>query len=184
MGVVREAVSRLIAEDLVESIPQHGLRVKPVSVVDLQDLTEARCEIEALVLRRAIENGDVEWESRVVAAHHRLQRTAQMDPADPQRIAENWASAHAAFHEALLRGCPNPRLVAIAQSLRTSAELYRRWSVPLGHGSRDVAGEHQAIVDAVIGRDVETAIRQLLRHISVTADQLLDSPELTAGQTT
>ncbi|MHA3021785.1 GntR family transcriptional regulator [Mycobacterium sp. BMJ-28] len=31
MGVVREAVSRLVAEGLVESMPQQGLRVTPVS---------------------------------------------------------------------------------------------------------------------------------------------------------
>lgn len=180
MGVVREAVSRLIAEDLVESMPQQGQRVKPVSVADLQHLTEARCEVEATVLRRAIERGDVDWESRVVAAHHRLQRTPQMDPADPQRIAEDWARAHQGFHQALLEGCPNPRLVAIAESLRASAELYRRWSVPLGDITRDVAGEHQSLMEAVIARDADAAVRALRHHIEQTTDQLLNGADLDA----
>lgn len=182
MGVVREAVSRLVAEGLVESMPQQGLRVKSVSMGDLRHLTEARCEIEAIVLRQAIEHGDVEWESRVVAAHHRLQRTPQMDAGDPQRIDEDWARAHQVFHLALLEGCPNPRLVAIAESLRASAELYRRWSVPLGNRSRDIAAEHQILAEAVVARDADTAVTRLQSHIQQTADQLLNGAELAAEE--
>ncbi|MHA3021786.1 GntR family transcriptional regulator [Mycobacterium sp. BMJ-28] len=143
-------------------------------------MTEARCEIEATVLRQAIKHGDVDRETGVVAAHHRLHRTAQLDPGDPQRIGEAWASAHATFHHALLEGCPNPRLVSIAESLRASAELYRRWSVPLGHGTWDVGAEHQAIVDAIVNRNADAAVRELVHHIGMTATQLLDGQDLEA----
>lgn len=180
MGVIREAISRLVAEGLVESMPQQGFRVKPVSIADLQHLTEARNEVEAIVIRQAVEHGDLSWEARVVAAHHQLQRTPQMDAADPQRIADDWARAHQMFHQALLEGCPNPRLVTIAESLRDSAELYRRWSVPLGSTERDIAAEHQDLVDAVCARDAEAAVRALHYHIGQTAEQLLMSGHLGA----
>lgn len=180
MGVVREAISRLVAESLVESMPQQGFRVKPVSVADLQHLTEARSEVEAIVLRMAIQHGDLNWEARVVAAHHQLRRTPQMDAADPERIADDWARAHQMFHQALLEGCPNRRLVMIAESLRDSAELYRRWSVPLGSTARDIAAEHQELVDAVSARDADAAVRVLRYHIGQTAEQLLKSGHLSA----
>ena len=38
------------------------------------DLVAARISIEQLCLRRSIEKGDVEWETDMVAAYHRLRR--------------------------------------------------------------------------------------------------------------
>src|SRR5687768_506882 len=77
-GVIplREALSRLAATGLVELEDQKGFRVAPVSREDLQDITSVRQQIECLALRQAIEIGDVEWESRVVATHHRLSRVS------------------------------------------------------------------------------------------------------------
>lgn len=173
-GVVREALTRLVAEELIESQPQYGYRVKPLSTTDLRDLTEARCAVESLVLRQAIASGGVEWESAVLAAHHRLERAPRLDPDDPERVNEDWAAAHARFHLALLAGCTNTRLLAIASSLRDSAELYRRWSVPLGDaGDRDIPGEHRAMLDAVLAQDADAAVAVLTAHIQHTTDILL-----------
>lgn len=177
VGVVREALSRLAAEGLVESVPQLGFRVRPLSIEDLRHLTDARCAIEALVLREALANGGVAWESQVLAAHHQLQNTPQMAGDDPAQLSEEWARAHAAYHDALLLGCPNPRLLAIARSLRDSAELYRRWSVPFDPAHRDIPGEHRAILDAVLAHDEEAAVAALTRHIRYTTEVLLRHAE-------
>jgi len=177
MGVVREALLRLGAEGLVVAEPQIGFRVAPISIADLVQLTEARCVIEALVLEQSVELGDLEWESQVTAAHHRLERTPQMDTADTSRIAEDWAAAHAEFHRALLSGCPNLRLMAVALSLRDAAELYRRWSVPLSGNQRDIVGEHRALRDSCLARDERSAVRLLVDHITSTTRLLQSSRE-------
>ncbi len=66
--------------------------------------------------------GDLEWEiARVIASHHRLTRVEQMDPDDPARINDDWARAHAEFHETLLSGCTNARLRNVALSLARSS---------------------------------------------------------------
>lgn len=174
VGVVREGLSRLTEQGLVVAEPQHGYRVKAVSAQDLRQLTDARVDIETLVLRSAIASGDVAWESSVLAAHHTLARMPQQDEQDPQRMSEAWAAAHANFHSVLLGGCPNPRLRAIALSLRDSAELYRRWSVPLGDDAvRDVASEHAAVLDTALDRDPERATAVLTEHLQRTARMLL-----------
>ena len=175
VGVVREGLSRLTEQDLVVAEPQQGYRVKAVSSADLQHLTDARVQIETLVLRSAIDSADLAWESSVLAAHHTLVRTPQQDAQDPQRMSEAWASAHAAYHATLLEGCPNPRLRAIALGLRDSAELYRRWAVPVGHdGSRDVISEHQSLLTAALARDSGAATAVLTEHLERTARVLLD----------
>jgi DNA-binding GntR family transcriptional regulator len=174
VGVIREALQRLAEQGLVESEAQQGFRVVGVSVADLLELTEARCEIEVLALRLAIADGDVAWEAEAVAAHHVLERTPMYDPDGSGRFTEEWASAHALFHQALLGGCRNRRILTIATSLRDSAELYRRWSVPLGHDQqRDISGEHRAMLDAAVGRKAEAACDALRQHIQRTTDKLL-----------
>lgn len=173
-GVVREALTRLSAEGLVVAEPQFGFCVVPLSAADLEHLTDARAAIETLVLGQAVEHGGVAWESEVLAAHHRLARTPQMAADGPARLSDEWTAAHAAYHHALLAGCPNPRLLAIAESLRDAAELYRAWSVPLTPGRRDVAGEHRAILDAVLAHDPDAATTTLAVHIQHTSDILLE----------
>jgi DNA-binding GntR family transcriptional regulator len=175
MGVVREALTRLQGEGLVESEPQFGFRVVAVSADNLRHLTEARCAIEALVFRSSIEHGDLTWESAVLAAHHRLDRTPQMAAEDPSRLSDDWAAAHAAFHVALLAGCPNPVMLGIAVSLRDSAELYQRWSAPQSFPRRDIPAEHRALLDAALAHDASLAAALLVSHIQKTTDILLDA---------
>ena len=166
-GVVREALTRLAEQGLVEAEPQHGFRVITLSVDDLRDLTVARCELEGLVLRMSIEHGDLAWESRVVAAHHALGRTRMEHDDDPTLLRDEWTRANAHFHEVLLSACPNQRLFAMASSLRESADLYRRWSLPLAtYDHERVHEEHRALTDAAVRHDADAAVQILHEHIS------------------
>ncbi|MFE7421154.1 GntR family transcriptional regulator [Rhodococcus sp. NPDC057529] len=182
MGVVREALSRLVSQGLVNSEPQQGFRVSPISVEDLMHLTEARCEIEVLVFRQSIEAGGLPWESELMSAHHTLDRTPQMAKDDPRRVADEWTVAHRAFHAALLDACPNKRLRGIAGDLRDAAELYQRWSIP-NDPNRDIRGEHKALLDYALAGAVDKACEVLDMHIRHTSDVLLEhSPELGIAQ--
>ncbi|MFD0019908.1 GntR family transcriptional regulator [Streptomyces sp. NPDC058382] len=170
-SVVREALTRLSEQGLVHAAPQQGFSVVTVSLADLNELTEARIEIETLVLRRSMERGDIKWEASVVAAHHHLAGTDGLRP--DGTLNADWFPVHERFHQTLLEACGNARLLAAALSLRDAATLYRRWSLPVGHDTeRDVAGEHQAIVDAVLDRDADTAAELLARHIDRTSQAL------------
>jgi DNA-binding GntR family transcriptional regulator len=172
-SVVREGLTRLAEQGLVQSEPQHGFHVTPLSRDDLEDLTTARCEIEGLVLRMSIEHGDIAWESEIVAAQHALDRTVMESDGDPVLMSEEWTLAHSRFHQALLAACPNQRLRNMALSLRDAAELYRRWSRPLGHDDdRDVPGEHRALASAALRGDAAEAVRLLEAHLRRTTGAL------------
>lgn len=173
MGVVREALTRLQGEGLVNSEPQFGFSVVAVSADNLRHLTEARCAIEPLVLRNSIEHGDVAWESALLAAHHRLDRTPHLEADGPTRLSDHWVAAHAQFHLALLAGCPNPVLLTTAITLRDSAELYRRLSIPEDATERNIPAEHRAIMDAALAHDADTAADLLIKHVQRTTDILL-----------
>jgi DNA-binding GntR family transcriptional regulator len=130
MGVLREGMLRLAEQGLVRGEPQQGFQVTPLSEDDLRELTETRRELETLTLRLAIEDGTVDWESRLIAAHHRLSRTPQLDPEDHDRLSDAWVTAHAEFHTALLDGCSNQRLKNITAALNAFAITFEGRIVP------------------------------------------------------
>ena len=171
---MREALSRLTSEGLVVAEPQRGFRVAPISADELSDLTQVRAQIEGACLERAIAVGDVGWEARLVAAFHRLSRTPEREPGDPQRMNEAWSAAHAAYHEALVAACDSPWLLRLRATLYAQSERYRRLSVPLAEITRDLNREHQDIMDAAFARDGGRARTLMTRHLELTTRILLE----------
>lgn len=177
-GAVREGLAMLEAEALVVSEPARGYRVSPVSVVDLQDLVDARIEIEKLCVAEAIRHGDLAWEGAIVSAFHRLTRVAERDAHQPDHLNHEWAAVHADFHRALVGGCPNLWLLRLHDMLYQQSERYRQLSAPMAFVDRNVEAEHQGIVDAVLNRDIQGAQQRIAEHLATTAKMLLNSPHL------
>jgi GntR family transcriptional regulator, carbon starvation induced regulator len=173
LGVVREAVTRLASEDLLEATPQRGFCVRSISLDDLHDLTWVRIQLETLALRESIAKGDVSWEANLVAAHHRLVVT-------PPYLTDGtgngeWMAAHGEFHTALTAAAGSPNLERLRRQLYNASELYRYWVANLPHDplDRDVPDEHKAIVDAALARDADTAVRLLTEHLETTERNLV-----------
>lgn len=171
-SVVREALTRLAEQSLVVASPQRGFRVRDLSVRDITHLTEARVQIESVALRLAIDRGDIRWETGILTAHHVLEHTPVFT--DDQTVNEEWAVHHREFHRALLSGCDNDHLEAVAQSLRDCAELYRRWYwVLTDDHNRDIAAEHRRLKELSLGRDANAAVEILTEHIERAPRELI-----------
>jgi DNA-binding GntR family transcriptional regulator len=180
-GAVREALSRLSAEKMTVATAQKGFSVAEVSIEELKDLTRTRIMIEQLCLVSAIRHGDVEWETAIVAAYHRLHRIPMVVPGEPSRLNQAWAAAHTTFHAALAAGCDSPWLLTIRGMLYAQTERYRHLSVALARQNRDVDAEHKAILDACLARDPDLACELIDDHLMRTSDILLRSPLLQAS---
>jgi DNA-binding GntR family transcriptional regulator len=178
LGAVREALSMLQSEALVVSEPQRGYTVSPVSLKELEDITEARIAIETLCLRQSLHRGDLAWEAAVVAAWHTLSRLSQTEQGRDQHLSEPWARAHAEFHASLMGACGNDWLLRMRATLYEQSERYRRMSVPLANDRRDVPAEHKAIFDAVMRRDQAQAVAALEDHLRKTASIVRSSASL------
>ena len=83
LAAVREALSRLVADGLVQASDQRGFRVSPVSPADLADVTQTRIDIEGLALRRSIERGDQAWLASVEKAFASLNAVPYRHPDEP-----------------------------------------------------------------------------------------------------
>jgi DNA-binding GntR family transcriptional regulator len=174
-SAVREALSRLASEGFVVIEPQRGFRVAPLSVDALRDLTDVRCNIEALCLRGAIEKGGIEWQSQVVAALHRLTHTPVWADKAARRYSDEYAKAHDIFHEVLAAGCGSAWLLHLRTILFNHSERYRWFTGPLSKVDRDLSREHREIAEATLARDSERAVALMNEHLQTTAKIILDS---------
>ncbi|MCZ7456435.1 GntR family transcriptional regulator [Streptomyces sp. WMMC940] len=173
LAVVREALVRVVGEGLADRLPNRGFAVPAFSDRRWQEIAEARRTVEPVVLRMSIERGDVDWEARVRAAHHRLARTPAYLPEEGEYYSSAWSEAHRIFHRTLLEGCGNPVLLQTFDRLWTASELARRWSAHRNPG-RDGALEHRRLEKAALARDADAATELLIRHLTRTADVMAD----------
>lgn len=178
---MREALSRLATSGFVIAEDRRGFRVSSVSVEELSDITDTRCYVECEALRRAIEQGGLDWEERVMATHFRLSRLT-MYAADASGVDPEWERAHVAFHAALLSASGSKWLQTLSDLLREQTARYRHLSVspryqlggdPTSEAHRDVLAEHRAIFDAVLARDATRACELLRQHFQATAELVL-----------
>ncbi|MFF7651545.1 GntR family transcriptional regulator [Streptomyces sp. NPDC007983] len=173
LAVVREALVRVVGDGLADRLHNRGFAVPALTDRCWQEITEARRTIEPAVLRMSVERGDVDWEARVRAAHHRLARTPAYSPEEGTYFCDTWSEAHRVFHRTLLEGCGNAVLLETFDRMWTASELARRWSAHRAPG-RDGADEHRRLEEAVLARDADAAAALLVQHLTLTATALTD----------
>ncbi|WP_449430856.1 GntR family transcriptional regulator [Pseudomonas putida] len=181
-GVIplREALSRLAATGFVAAAEQKGFSVGHISAEEIRDITNTRLLIECQALRLSIAQGDLDWESRLIAIHHRLERLPVVD--GPERMMNtDWEAAHEEFHEALLSACGSPWLIRFSGMLRDQTARYRQLSLLYtGSVERDVPHEHRSLLQAALARDAEQACALLSEHYQATTRNLLLHERLSA----
>jgi DNA-binding GntR family transcriptional regulator len=171
LAVVREALVRLVGDGLADRLTNRGFAVPTRSDRRWQDIAEARRALEPTALRLAIARGDLEWEARVRAAHHRLSRTPAFQAGEDRQVSPEWSRAHRDFHRALLEGSGNAVFLELFDRLWLAGELARRWSTRSAP-DRDHVTEHRQLEEAALARDPELAATLLERHVSLTVENL------------
>jgi len=175
-GTLREALSLLVSDALVMTRDQRGFQVTPISLDDLQDITNNRVLLECEALRQAIRLGDDLWESRLIAAFHLLTRAEQRLDDDRADSFDEWEARNREYHQALISACPSRWMHHFLGMLYQQAERYRRLVVTHRPIPRDVHAEHQGIHDAALARDEARASALLARHIETTVDAVRQLP--------
>ena len=163
-STVREALSTMCADGLVERFDQRGFRVAEVSVAAFDDLLKTRCWLEERAIRESIATGDTAWEESVVLAHHRLSRTPRSAPDNANPTDNAWEAAHRVFHLSILAGCGSEILVNFCSQLYDQNIRYRNLAGTAAYPRRDIDAEHQAVFDAVVDRDADRAVAKLVEH--------------------
>lgn len=169
VGPLREAMSRLAAEHLIEQIGQRGFRVAPLSERDAREIGEMRLLLEVEALRQSIPAGDNAWEEGVITTFFRLEQLETSNPRGPEDLAK-WERLNAAFHEALVAACDSRWLRRTRDAMFRHHERYRRLSRIKTVLTRDIHQEHKALMRAALDRDVAAAEKMIRLHVARTTD--------------
>lgn len=163
---VREALSLLTSDMLVERIDQRGFRAAPASRANFDEILMLRCALEDMALRRSIAQSTPEWEEQVIVAHHRMKRAATQSPSV-------FEQAHKVFHMTLLDNAASPMLLKFCSQLYDLNIRYRHLAAnSQQYKARDVSSEHEEILDAVLRHDAPAAVDRLIAHYCVTGNYL------------
>jgi DNA-binding GntR family transcriptional regulator len=169
-GTLREAITRLASDALVEAEGQRGFRVAPISLDDLAHLTDLRVHIEIDALRRSIRLGGAAWRSELERIYAEL--SAFETPVRPE-LRKRWEWHNARFHEALIAAGASPWTTKVLRLLSRHGERYRRVAIGLPDHGRDVHAEHRQIFEPAMDGQEARAALALEAHIRTTPDLLM-----------
>jgi DNA-binding GntR family transcriptional regulator len=176
---LREVLNRLASEGLVISEDQRGFAVAPISVANLLELASLRKLIELHALGLSFQNGLLQWESDVVAAHHKLARIEQRMIAGEPADRTEWKRYDFEFHQTLIGACASDELLAAHRGI---FDKYLRYQmIFLTFRGEIAAYEHKALLDAALSRDLPAARVLLERHIDGGVQHALAQQALAAA---
>jgi DNA-binding GntR family transcriptional regulator len=163
---IREALSLLTSDMLVERLDQRGFRAAPVGKANFSEILMLRCTMEEMALRESIKNATPDWEDRLVLVHHRMKKAQATG-------AQDFEVAHKDFHMALLGNAQLPTLKRYCAQLYDLNIRYRYLAAgEQTYGNRSVSKEHEDICNAALAHDADLATELLIEHYHRTGAYL------------
>jgi DNA-binding GntR family transcriptional regulator len=162
VSTLRELLNRLTAEGLIVAEGARGFEVAPVSADNFKDLANLRLLLEGHALQRSFQLGDMDWEGRVVAAHHKLASMEKRTLAGDARGLEVLKRYDSEFHQALLSACGSRVLL---DSHAAVFDKYIRYLMIAVIFRDQAAQEHQKLLECALKRDAKGAQAILATHI-------------------
>lgn len=156
---LREAVKRLVLENLVAVQPRRGTFVSPVETADIVHITEVRAELEGYAAELAALRMDDAMHRRASALRSEIEELSRIDDQDGlMRFDER-------IHRCVWEASGNPYLTTTLDRYFTLS--LRVWYVVLdrvpglGHAVHDQA----ELIDALLGRDGPRARAVMREHV-------------------
>lgn len=139
----------------------------------MRDLGALRLLLESHAMALSLAAGDLEWEGRVVAAHHKLAAIETRLLAGESSRTPEWIIYDRAFHEALISACGSPSLMAMHTTVFDRFVRYHMLAESFR--GKPVADDHQALLKAALARDGKTAQRLLEAHVNKGIEHVMAS---------
>lgn len=162
---IREALSELEAEGLVQAAPRKGAVVTVLTAAELVDLYEIRATLEAMATKTAVPHIT------------RATRTALADiiTAMDDHMGEvvELVTLNKQFHLKLYEASGRKHLCELISTLRNRTSHYlHAYMIDLG-GMPLAQDEHRAILEACETKDTETAASIMYNHVLKAGDGII-----------
>jgi len=166
---LREALSQLEADGLIEARPRRGYAVTALDSEEIVELFELRMVIEehaGRIAARSRTPQDIEAVELLVASMEAL------DPRGPE-FSRQWTLLNYEFHHRIIASTRRRRLTRIAGTLRSTTEPYVGMEIDLTGDAEDAAREHRELLAALRAGDADGLAELSRLHVEGTARRLL-----------
>jgi len=154
---VREVLRILVAEGLLEYMPNKGVQVAQVSYEETEEITPIRAALERLAVEKSI----LYLTEQDLAYLQELQR--QFEQAWQRIDLPQVRRYNYEFHSAIYRGSRSPVLCTMIERVWPKFPTDLLWMIP-GRSESSIA-QHCAILDAIRKRDASRAGELMADHI-------------------
>jgi GntR family transcriptional regulator, trigonelline degradation regulator len=164
--LIREALSQLVAEGLIQNIPHKGPIVAVITQSEAKGLYEVRAALEALAGRHFTERATLEHRLALVGCLKDL-KDIRDTPSDQATVL--FLKQKAKFYEVLLEGAGNSILTDMLRLVHTRVTMLRATTLSQSGRLTQSYDEIAEIVDAVERKDPDAAAAACQRHVAQAA---------------
>ncbi|WP_411375079.1 GntR family transcriptional regulator [Arthrobacter sp. MPF02] len=162
---LREAVRRLISENLLEQQPTGGVLVPVLDESMISELYEVRAAMESLMARNACLKATA---ADIEALHGILARNAAM-----VEFADDAMQQGMALHAKIAGIAGNSWARRFHDQVSSQMERYRHFTNSTRERRDQALSQHRTLVDAVAGGDPEKAAKIAFDHVMAARDAAL-----------
>ncbi|MCL2568702.1 MAG: GntR family transcriptional regulator [Oscillospiraceae bacterium] len=158
-NTVKKALLMLAGEHFITMEPNKGARVKTYSVGEVLEHLEVRAVLEGLIVRLAAESISKDDIARLGEALENMKRFQQ------ERKIVEYSQQNQVFHKIIHAACPNKTLVAFTEEIKARIRKYNTKTNLVPGRAENSVKEHEAILNAIIAADFESAEAYMITHI-------------------
>jgi DNA-binding GntR family transcriptional regulator len=167
---VHEAMTRLQEEGLVRILARRGILICALAPEDIEEIYELIIALEGAAAERIARSPDM---TRGPVLKRLEDATSAMQTALEHDDLIAWAKADEDFHDGLVSGCGNRRLLRMVATVTDQSHRSRMFTLHLRPKPVASADEHWQIIAAIRKGDAEAASRAARAHRQRARDQIL-----------
>lgn len=163
---VREAIQRLEKELLVISSPRCGAKVAGITYKAVKDALDVRIGVETMVVRAVVDNITADQLIELKNINNEIRATIEEGNVVKISDLDNL------LHRKIVEATGNNVLKDIMRMLEEHVLRYRYEYIKSIKGSYNIVEEHDLIIEAIENKDVDSASKYMIDHISRQKDEI------------
>jgi len=167
--VIREALRQCESEGLVEMRPNHGPVVFSATFEQAREIYEARTALEATLSRYCAERAGAQLKRRLGRLLAQVEKAYDAaDLAESLRVKDE-------LYRTIAEGAANSILAHMLATINIRVQALRRLSLEVPGRREASLAELQAVIDAIVAGDGDTAAQRASEHVENAAAAALAS---------
>lgn len=164
---VREALQRLELEGLINSEVRRGWRVTSLTIKDIEDIFDLKCEIEGLIARKAASYDEDDYRKELKNLLNAMKEASSNDD------VESWKEIDSSIHHLFYVMAKNDRAESIINNLNDQWHRLRTGFIKLQGRLDRATDQHEKVILAIIDGDPDGADEAMHEHLNDVRNGLL-----------